>query len=251
MAPLKFEENIKDRIEERTIAPSETSWDVLAAELDKQSIPRSSICKWVGVAASIAAVIVVYFTTVVKMPSDIPQLVVTSSQDQTVTTVCNTEVYHPVISQDVVEATTKETLDKEVKTIVQSVQIATESIVVTELESKEVSETPVIGQSNQEQELTHTIVDETIIANAVAVVFTEVAALEKKQEVTAEEIDALLYEAQQKLTQQQLLSATSMTPSALLEEVETALDESFKERVFEALKIGFQKLKTSVAEKGQ
>lgn len=58
MAPIKFEENIKEKLEERTINPSPKSWEALANRLDeaptKKNINRFRV---VGIAASFIGVL--------------------------------------------------------------------------------------------------------------------------------------------------------------------------------------------------
>ena len=51
MAPIKFEEDIRDKLAERRIEPSLGSWDKLSAQLDQDSKGRPKFW-WLAVAAS-------------------------------------------------------------------------------------------------------------------------------------------------------------------------------------------------------
>ena len=92
--------------------------------------------------------------------------------------------------------------------------------------------------------------DKGVIDNKISDIVAQVEQLEQKNKVvTDEEIEALLLKAQHEITTQQILQSNTVNASALLLDVESELDESFKDRVFEALKTGFEKLKTTVAER--
>lgn len=57
MAPIKFEEHIKESLEKRRIEPSSKSWDVLSSQLDDSSKKKSPIWLWMGVASSFAGLV--------------------------------------------------------------------------------------------------------------------------------------------------------------------------------------------------
>ena len=60
MAPIKFEENIKNKLEKRTINPSEDSWAKLSNKLDEQEgKSNKKIVWWIGIAASLVGVFLV------------------------------------------------------------------------------------------------------------------------------------------------------------------------------------------------
>ena len=72
-----------------------------------------------------------------------------------------------------------------------------------------------------------------------------------KKEVTAEEIDALLEAAQKEITMQKLYNEATnkVDANALLQSVENDLEQSFRAKVFEAIKSGYESVKTAVAER--
>lgn len=83
------------------------------------------------------------------------------------------------------------------------------------------------------------------------VVAKVLALQDENQEVSAEAIDALLASAQRDIANRRLLeqSTVRIDPSALLQEVETEMERSFRDKVFEALGEGFVKVRTAVAER--
>ena len=48
MAPMKLEDKMKERLEERTIDPSAAAWDRIAAKLETQAVVKKVIanCGW-------------------------------------------------------------------------------------------------------------------------------------------------------------------------------------------------------------
>ena len=73
-----------------------------------------------------------------------------------------------------------------------------------------------------------------------------------KQEVTDAEVDSLLRAAQRQiLTDKLFADSGSVDAMSLLAEVEDELDESFRDQIFDALKSGYLKLRTAVADRNQ
>ena len=59
MAPIKFEEQLKDKLEQRKLQPSEQAWSKLANRLDNQEKKENRSLWWLGVAASIVLILAV------------------------------------------------------------------------------------------------------------------------------------------------------------------------------------------------
>jgi len=58
MAPIKFEDKLKDKLESRSLQPSEDAWNTLANKLDKEEEKNNNTrFWWLGIAASIIGVI--------------------------------------------------------------------------------------------------------------------------------------------------------------------------------------------------
>ncbi|MFI2742717.1 hypothetical protein ACG2LH_08260 [Zhouia sp. PK063] len=74
-------------------------------------------------------------------------------------------------------------------------------------------------------------------------------------EITDDEVNTLLKQAQQEIYAQRVASVSdstiSMNALALLMDVEDELDTSFKDKILNAIKAGYLKVKTAVAERNQ
>ncbi len=73
----------------------------------------------------------------------------------------------------------------------------------------------------------------------------------KESSVSDEEIDSLLKQAQREILKQRIYDETTRTVNAdaLLQDVEVELDQSFRDKVFGALKSSYKSVKTAVAER--
>ncbi|MCB0471304.1 MAG: hypothetical protein KDC51_12650, partial [Flavobacteriaceae bacterium] len=60
MAPIKFEDNLKETLEKRTIQPSKDAWNTLENKLDTTSGNTSKTRFWIwGIAASIVGILLI------------------------------------------------------------------------------------------------------------------------------------------------------------------------------------------------
>src|SRR5690606_33725577 len=91
---------------------------------------------------------------------------------------------------------------------------------------------------------------DALILQKVEEVVAQVEHLERVQEVSDREVDSLLRAAQQQILREKIFRPEGGVDAlALLAEVEGELDASFRERVFEALKAGYLKMRTAVAQR--
>ncbi|MGY3791295.1 hypothetical protein [Aquimarina sp. 433] len=277
MAPLKFEDNIKDKLEQRTIQPSDAIWERLDQELDAKS-GQKKVKKywWMGLAASIVGVLMTttFFTNSSDSlkPSNNHMVEVTNekndskqSEDIDVVNIDALKEEEIIANKEITEA-----IEKEINTPItkknkeERIQnkkslrstIATIESVQKVHENSEEDTKIVIAEKSEV--ITHPIkeieealeINKGVIDNKVSDIVAQVEQLEQNNKVvTDEQIEALLLKAQYEITTQQILQSNTVNASALLLDVESELDESFKDRVFEALKTGFEKLKTTVAER--
>ena len=94
--------------------------------------------------------------------------------------------------------------------------------------------------------------DERFIENKVDEVVARVKEIQhKNNQVTPEEIDALLANAQREIKTRQILNPETqkVDAAALLLDVELELEQSFREKVFDALGESFNKIRTAVVER--
>ena len=239
MAPIKFEENIKDKLEKRTIQPSADAWQTLASRLDaKNNKKKSPYYLWLGVAASIVAIMFIA-----------SQLFVNNN---------NTTIETPVIVN-----TNKETIKKiESENILQKKDVLTnnvekESVKELNIKTAKSEKTEVAQLTKQKEE--KTVLPKEVIVNKtsfedlkVQQVVAQIQGLKDKGEsVTDKDIDALLDQAQKEITLQNIYNETTKTvdANALLQDVESDLQQSFRDKVFNALKSSYNTVKTAVAER--
>ena len=239
MAPIKFEENIKDKLEKRTIKPSADAWQTLASRLEtKNNKKKSPYYLWLGVAASIVAIMFIA-----------SQLFVNKN---------NTTIETPVIVN-----TNKETIKKiESENVLHKKDVLTnnvekESVKELNIKTPKSEKTEVAQLTKQKEE--KTVLPKEVIVNKtsfedlkVQQVVAQIQGLKDKGEsVTDKDIDALLDQAQKEITLQNIYNETTKTvdANALLQDVESDLQQSFRDKVFNALKSSYNTVKTAVAER--
>lgn len=273
MAPIKFEENIKDKLEKRSIQPSSDAWDTLSAALntnDKKN--RKGLIFYIGIAASIVGILLVthmMFNTSGNQLGE-PTIVETNTE----------EIQNNVKSKDVNETVEKEVVvriseeNKYKKEIIKDKSsIKNEPKLAVNPNESISKEAEIEIEKSKEQDLIK--VNETKQAVAVLnsvntkkeestvnkLTFEELKAVEvvnqikeleiKNGIVTDTEIETLLKQAERDILRERIYNETTRTvdADALLQDVEDDLEQSFRTKVFEGLKSGFESVKTAVAER--
>ena len=256
MAPIKFEEQIKDKLEQRTVQPSANAWSKLSQRLDEDKQKnRLSLGWWFGIAASIAVLITLsinYFNSV-EAPQ-VEQIIVKENTSENKPSESNNDL-EPDTKVEIVEAASntsdnEQTIkykDKEalkpsdkvavdyIKTDIAKTENAvgiTEEDEVIKTENTKLLETPLEQKSND------------VVAELQKI-------KEKNNTVTDRQIDSLLKVASQELLRDKIFKEGSnvVDADALLQDVEDDLGQSFRTRVYEALKEGFNTVKTAVADR--
>ncbi|MEZ4798026.1 MAG: hypothetical protein R2785_12760 [Flavobacteriaceae bacterium] len=263
MAPIKFEEQLKEKLEKRSLQPSKDAWNRLSDRLDKAEGKQSHKgFWWLGIAAAIVGVLLA-ITFVFKSNTNIiePTIVDTEKENVIDTEVIeNKEVLkenspHVAEQKDKVEpeniqqSDSKTTIDKTpLKTLVNKKQDALikekepEITAIAEVNTKDVA------KQDSEKKAEVLSFEDQKVKDVVA----QIQQLQKdNKEVTAEEIDALLEAAQKEITMQKLYdeATNKVDANALLQSVEDDLEQSFRAKVFEAIKSGYESVKTAVAER--
>ena len=276
MAPLKFEDNIREKLEERAIEPTGNSWEKLASQLDVHEAKKrkkDNKILWYSIAAVLVGVLVITAVWKNRSLSEDPnriEIVDRSDEilkkDQTEITLDEQEKKEIIPVEEKKEETV--TIEKEkseaisvkkqglavdnkvaeaTKNNSNKVKDTFEKIDQTDLNEQFDTQEAVAGTLNEKEILP---VDANVIEEKIADVLAQVDELQKDQnEVTEEEINQLLRNAQREITSQRILKSNTVSASALLQDVEEEIDETFKQRVFEALKTGFKKVRTAVAER--
>lgn len=255
MEPNKFEKHIKNTLEKRTIQPSKDAWNELEDKLNaSENHQKSNYFMWIGIAASIVGILLV-----------VSQFFNDNQMDNIEPVIVN----NPKI----------ETQDEPTQIAVEKMDDNKQNKVSEKSDSKlklnPVTKTPVLKIHSKEQlsiassepEVSdNDIVPETPKINHVEIkqnklsledekiqdVIAQVQSLkDRNHTVTDNEIELLLQQAQKEIRQQQMYDENSGVVDAqlLLEDVEMDLDQSFREKAFEALKANFNFIKTAVAKR--
>jgi hypothetical protein len=254
MALNKFEEGIKDKLENRRIKPSDKAWSKLSEKLDEQEDKSNNkIIWWLGIAAGLAGVLLVTNLFLKNGDSE---------------TVLPTLVESPVESSIEIEVTPSEEIEghkvedllkNEVMTVAKSAvsnQPKKKSQNILKKSRNLISNRNAFAEKSlqnpqlendvpQDSEL---IMNEQNINEALAENNEEP---NKQNIVTYSEIELLLKQAQKDLTINKIEMDTisKVSASSLLQDVETDLDESFRDKIFTTIVSGYNVIVTAVAER--
>ena len=261
MAPIKFEEQLKDKLEKRSLQPSTDSWAKLSERLDAEE--KHSRKPWLGW-LSIAAGIIILLAIVVRTfgPNDAqetqPQFVEeesiekvnetplpTSNKNEPTELVVEDETIQKEADASKPEKATEIIDYKSVTKKRTKTQLAEHATTTTNTEETKPKEA-----INNANDLQKAIVNETQI-NKEAIVMALKELNTEKPSVTDREVDSLLKLASKELVKDRLLKDTSTTVDALslLQDVEDEMGQSFRSKVYEALKDGYKTVKTAVAQR--
>lgn len=264
MAPIKFEENIKDKLEKRSLEPSADSWSKLSERLDiDEKKSKKPALWWLGIAASLAILITVSIAMLNKNNSEtINPQVVEEQKDK----VEETQQPAPKVILESTESTqlANETSPKVLKEkpmpnekpLKTETKIRDYKKVITQNKKSNLAEAPkdtieelkiatIIPEKKQSEIKTDQAIMKEAVANALQTLKSENTA------VTDREIDSLLKIASKEIFKERLQQETSRTvdANALLESVEEDMGQSFRSKVFKALKESYETVKTAVAER--
>ena len=234
----KLEKHIKEKLERRTIVPSEGAWDKIASQVAQKPQNRN---KWLSyaIAASVVGIVLVsvFFYTNNDAAIEAPQVVETETQEEADIKSIEKVDKEPVPEEKAEVAEAELTIPKETKEF----QGPTSNAAVAEQEVKKPLQDEIRINSDK------------LIAQKVEEVVAQVQIMENaKQDVTDAEVDSLLRAAQRQiLTDKLFADGGSVDAMSLLAEVEDELDESFRDQIFDALKSGYLKLRTAVADRNQ
>ena len=268
MAPLKFEENIKENLDKREINPSPDTWHKIAAQLDEaeENSHKENPRFWYLIAASIIGLVII--TSVIfnnvgfqeKPDQNLVEVNDNRSPKENKVESINTNETRWVENSEVdkIEAADNSNAfeSKSPEAVASINPVDNKKIKEDKRFSQKVEdntilkETSAIAQQNDDINKVNALEETNLIEAKVADIVNQVNELKRKNTtVTDEEIEQLIRKAQREITTDKILENKKVDAMALLNEVESELDETFKERVFEALKTGFQKVKTAVAER--
>lgn len=261
MAPYKLEDNIREKLEARELKPSADAWKKLEARLDAEQ-PKKKTVLWYYVAASFVGFLIlasVFFsrnnaevgnqivneTIEQKSVEKQPEVIPNNSQSEEIASEENhVETVEKIAPKKETEKKQKPNSDQlkslpqkksEIDKKIESVEAIAK---VTKVEAEQALKTTL---EKEEDKLFNNKVDEVV------------ASVKKMQENNTEinvtDVEALLNNARREIETQRILNNPKVDATALLEDVEWELEKSFRDKVFDALGEGFQKVRTAVTER--
>ena len=240
----KLEKHIKQSLEKRQIQPSDTAWSSIESQLgdSKESGPGVSKIRYAVAAVFLGAVFALSLFWIANSDTT------TAEKIQLVDTKSDIEELVNENKTDILVNNEQESNEEEVGQKV--IQLAQENVVKDD--SNKIASDPsqqVVGASDLNDGFLEK--EQLIIDEKVNEVFAKVALLENANDaVTNAEVDSLLRAAQKEILADRIFKENgSVDAMALLTEVEDELDQTFRDQLFEALKDGYTKLKTAVADR--
>lgn len=256
MAPIKFEEHIKEKLDAREIKPSDASWNTISDRLSTSEKPRKKGYFWYGIAASFIGLLLIsilYFNKKEQQDPKATEMVTSpASEGQPKESVIKKDILVPTeFQEEVVVQTGKK---PSIKTKPKEENVVNAS--ATEQSYKDLEKNAAdldkiaIHDNTLEKEVVKTPTEVAIEAKIAEVI----AQVEQKdgtsEEMTDLEVDSLLRKAQRELLTNKLFRAdNSVDAKALLAEAEGELDRSLRDQLFDALKTGYLKVRTAVADR--
>ncbi|TPV31978.1 hypothetical protein FJ651_14285 [Paucihalobacter ruber] len=238
MAPNKIDHQFKSQLESRNSQPSNHAWEKLSAQLDShQKNKKRVFLQWLSVAAlliialSVGGAFIFKSSQALETPIivDLPTDNIKPSKEINKSSIIeNTEsgLAEILSEQDKTNVITSEE-KQPIPTKIKTTQIA---------ENKETSIE--LSQSFEDKKVTEVVAAIAEIQN-------------QNNKVTEQEIELLLKEAQRDILLNNIYNEQTkkVDATALLAQVEGELNQSFRDKVFEALKSGFITVKTAVADR--
>lgn len=249
MAPLKFEEHLRDKLKERDIKPSANAWAKIANGLDQEEKPKQRKTPYYAIAACLIGLLLatVWFFKQPTATGIVPQIVDVETKVDG-----NKNIAIPEIEskQEQLVETSIEAVEKE-ESVVPLNRRKENRLLKQKNTFKEAQPVIVQNEIKNTSIFTDTVQGNTLVDTKLSGVMQELALLEKNKGVVSDaEVDSLLRKAQQEiLTEKAIAAGISVDAMALLLEVEDELDKTFRDQIFDNLKKGYLKLKTAVADR--
>lgn len=247
MAPIKFEEQIKEKFEGRKIQPSGHAWDKISSQIETTNKSKKKGFPWFAIAASIIGLLIasLVFFNADKEAVIQGKPIVNTPQNKTNNDLQNSNIKlleEFNTTETILVNNEKSTPSKEKK---KTIALPKDDALAS-TENK-------VTQAKLQQENKVNLAMEVLINEKVNLIVAQIDSLFlKNNAVTNAEIDALLRKAQDEILMQKVLkNSNSVDAMALLNQAESELDLSVRDQLFEALKSGYLKVRTAVADRNK
>ena len=250
MAPIKFEEHIKEKLDEREIQASAGSWDKLDSRLNK-SKKGSGRKVWISAVAAVMVLLIASLLFVNQQDQTSAPIVETPTEEKVEEASKERMFKQPVeLASEENENNVKPKIQPPVKNSEEKLKISKNTIdqkafIASKSAQKRdalapVSFTGISGDSAVESDL----------SGKVQELLATISMVEKEsgKTITESEVDALLAQAVKEISKDGKPGSTSgLDPDQLLAEAEEELYQSFKSKMFDVLKDGYQKAVIAVS----
>ncbi|VAV84910.1 hypothetical protein MNBD_BACTEROID02-1525 [hydrothermal vent metagenome] len=259
MAPIKFENDLKNKLDQRKLQPSADAWKNLQERLDiNQNKTNNKGYWWFAIAASFVGILIISSIFFNKNQNDTIEPIVVDTEQQQMPK-ANEKFVLPIKKEtEIVFESPKTKKDEPVtkklltyKASESNHQLQQKQKALIKDETKAIVAQTEIKRDNKEtavKPMEKLSFEDIKIQEIVA----QVEALKKVNNIVSDaEINALLDQAQKEIALHKLYNETTkkVDANALLEDVEADLEQSFRERAFKAIKSGYKYVKTAVAER--
>ncbi|WP_272021898.1 hypothetical protein [Olleya namhaensis] len=246
MAPNKFEKQLKDTLERRTIAPSKTTWSQLDTLLDQRQDKRKVSFWWLSIAATLVGVCFTVF--VFRNQSNTIKSVVEEVKNE-----INIPIKIQAVQPDVIVNKKDDKSDVLNEEQEQQYQVKKNNVVVT-ASTKKATVINVASWNlkpiSLEDEGNALNTASNNVTSAVVVQSQSVDTQIIKSKILTNEADLLLDKAYAKVKATNTgYKSEKIDANSLLEEIEMTSDKSLKNRLFHAVKSGYETLRTTVVER--
>ena len=259
MAPIKFEEQLKEKLEKRTLSPSAEGWTKLSDRLDADNKKnRKPIYWWLSIAAMLVIMIAITVQVFNKeeTTSVAPQIVneeLNEIKNDKEDAIFSNDKESELVSEENTlkdevsdRANDDKPVNAEIKKLVKS-NPESKTQLAANTDNKEAKALSAHDQIVKEKILNvnKPIIDENAVAVALENVNTS------KEDQLNREVDSLLKLASKELTKNKFIKEGGKTvdANALLEDVQDEMGQSFRSKVYEALKDSYKTVKTAVAQR--
>ena len=273
MAPINFEENIKEKLEKRTLQPSADAWTTLSNNLnnhDKKN--KRGFIFYIGIAASIVGILLVTTVMFDSTENQLGDPILVDTEINASQIKLDEDINNDIVNMEVVVTISEEKKEQNITDIIKSSiknepklantsNQSTTSKIENNVKKSPKDESLNVNETTQALATINPISNKKEQSSMSILTFEEVKAVEvvnqiKKLEiengmVTDTEIENLLKQAEREILRERIYTETSRTVNAdaLLQDVEDELEQSFRSRVFEGLKSHSKTLLSAVAER--
>ena len=261
MAPYKLEDNIREKLEARELKPSANAWEKLESKLDAEQHKKKPVF-WYYAAASIVGFLILASIFFGTNNFETQQQIVDADPEEMrgeTNIIPNNSKIKKIASEEPNSEKTDNGASKKEANKVQRENSNSIKPIPNKKSAidKRIEKNEAVAQTSNNEFQKSVIKEKTIISEdekvfnlKVEEVVASVKQLQtEKTEVTAAEVEKLLNRARREIQTQRILNSTKVDATALLQDVEWEVEKSFRDKVFDALGEGFQKVRTAVSER--